>query len=362
MVDTLRIVGTRLLAGLLAICCLVNSAQAVGMRDDLPGVQANDSSNPYVDFGSIFDSVVRLSWETRRGTFYGTGTLVGSTDNDFKILTAAHNVDGTSGAARPDGIIDADFYTVEFGDSTSSITHAVEIGKSNVALNPKWYTGDPYGSGLDPGAGQFDVAVLRFDSSDFTTGSSSSLPEPYRVSDKVPLDDTGILVGYGRTGVGSDFAGDISNNRLAGANVIDAADSLSGAPNDGFTLRADFDSPDLLTSIPGYDGPIANLEATSARGDSGGPLLLPNYTYPTVVGVLHGGYNDVGGISEYGDVSVWASTSDEINKAFLQANGVAFFGSDVASNSAAFAVPEPNSTLMLMVGMLGLLRLRQPRR
>lgn len=364
MVDAPRLIVIRFLAALLATCCFATSSHAVGLRDDVVGVQSNGLSNPYVDFGSMFDSVVRLSWQTRRGTFYGTGTLVSSTDaGEFKILTAAHNVDGNSGAVFPDGIIDADYYTVEFGDNTSSITHVVEIEKADVAQNPRWYAGDPFGTGLSRGAGQFDVAVLSFDASDLTLGSVGSLPNPYRVADEVPLGTTGILVGYGRTGVGSDFAGNLSDNRLAGENVIDAADALSGAPNDGFTLRADFDSPDLLTSVPGYDGNIASLEASSAVGDSGGPLLLPSYTHPTVVGVLHGGYNDVGGISEYGDVSVWASTNDEINKAFLEANGVAFFASEVASSSvAAFAVPEPNGSLACMVGMLSLLRLRQQRR
>ena len=263
----------------------------------------------------------------------------------------------------PDGLIDATHYTVEFGDSTSSVTHSIDISRQDVSVNPKWYTGDPFGSGLERGAGQFDVAVLSFDASDLSFGSADSLPVPYRVADDVPLDSTGILVGFGRTGVGSDFGNKISDHRLAGENVVDAADIFSGASNDGFTLRADFDSPNLLTSIPGYDGTIASLEASSAVGDSGGPLLLPNYSHPTVVGVLHAGYNDVGGISEYGDVSVWASTSDEINRAFLQAAGVAYFESDVAAFSLmAAAVPEPTGFASSVCGLVCLLGLRKHRR
>ena len=87
---------------LVLACCWTDPVIAIGTRDDVPGVEATNSTNPYIEFGAVFDSVVRLSWETRRGTFYGTGTLVGSTDpGQFKILTAAHNVDGKAGAGLP---------------------------------------------------------------------------------------------------------------------------------------------------------------------------------------------------------------------------------------------------------------------
>ena len=342
----------------------------IGMRHDVQNVASTGTDNPYVQLGSQFDSVVRLSWTTHRGSFNASGTLVSSdTSGEYKILTAAHVIDGSSGAAWPDGIIDASQYTVEFGDNADSITHAVSIPRANIAVQPRWAAGDPVGTGLLRGAGQFDVAVLTFSSGDLTFGSTSSLPDAYGLATVDSLGETATIVGFGRNGLGDDFARNKDSVRRAGHNVVDKVDAFSAEANDGHTIRADFDPGSFPEdrNVEGYFGTVQDLEASTGNGDSGGPLLLHNGR-PMVAGVLHGGYNHFANAdpSEYGDVGVWASVNEPINKLFLQANGVAYHGFGVAALPAAFptaaaSVPEPASSLMLLFAFLGM-QLRSRRR
>ena len=104
----------------------------------------------------------------------------------------------------------------------------------------------------------------------------------------------------------------------------------------------------------GFDGAPQDLEASTARGDSGGPLLLSQYNN-LVVGVLHGGYNHFPGAetSEYGDVGIWTPLGDSLNRQFLELNGVAYNDFGIFSSPAVVAsVPEPSTKLLSVFGML----------
>ncbi len=351
------------------VVCLISipSVQAIGIRHDVANATSTGLDNPYVAMGSAYDAVVNLSWETHRGTFQASATLVSSTTTgEYKILTAAHVVDGNSGASRPDGLVDASSYTIEFGDNPDSILHRVTIPRGNVVAHPRWAPGDPAGTGLFGGAAQFDMAVITFTADDLTFGDANTLPDPYGVWLGNPLGEVATIVGFGQWGTGDDFinadGGPIQPRdgiRRAGQNVIDAVDSFSDEANDGYTIRADFDAPVSINearNVVGFDGAVQTFEASTARGDSGGPLLVgPNL----VAGVLHGGYNHFDGadISEYGDVGVWSSVNESLNRQFLELNGVSFYGYDVASDTASIAtVPEPSTAPLLFFGFICSLR------
>lgn len=354
------------------VVILPSLVEGIGIRHDIANANSTGLDNPYVALGAAYDSVVNLNWTTHRGSFQATGTLVTSAvTGEYKILTAAHVVDGNSGGSTANGIIDASNYTVEFGDNADSILHRVSIDRSNVSVHPRWAPGDPVGTGLTSGAAQFDMAVLTFTADDLTFGNPSSLPDPYGVWGGNPLGEVATIVGFGQWGTGDSFSnsrgGPIQAKdsvRRAGTNVIDAVDTLSAAANDGYTIRADFDPITFPTnrSVAGFNGTVQGLEASTASGDSGGPLLVgPNL----VTGVLHGGYNHFAGAdsSEYGDVSVWSSVSDSLNRQFLELNGVAFYEYGVQSSTASIAsVPEPANAPTLLVGlMLGMRFLRRRR-
>ena len=151
------------------------------------------------------------------------------------------------------------------------------------------------------------------------------------------------MVGYGAYGLGTNFS---TNKHLpdgirrAGNNTIDFVANDAGDANNnafGFTLQTDFDSPNGNTSTIGSSVALT-LEATTAGGDSGGPLLVQDAQGQYLIaGVLNGGRNNpTYKQSEYGDRSVWASTMDATNLAYLQSQGI--------------AVPEPSTYALLALG------------
>lgn len=329
----------------LSVC---STTLAIGVRHDIASATSDSADNPYVALGAQFDAVVNISWSNHRGSFQGTGTLIQSTvPGEYKILTAAHNIDGRGGTGAPDGLIDASQFTIEFGDDIAALTHRVDISKNDIVVHPRWAPGDPAGTGLLRGAAQFDLAVLSFSENDLSLGYAETLPNGRQLWGGNPLDQIVTSVGYGRWGLGDEFIGLKDGIRRAGTNVVDAFDAFSAEPNDGITLRSDFDAGSSIAdrSVSGYDGLLQPLESSTALGDSGGPLLtLPGRDL--VVGVLHGGYNHFpdADISEYGDVGVWAAVGEPLNRQFLELNGLAYHEfAFLPSPVAVMAVPEPTN-------------------
>ena len=150
-----------------------------------------------------------------------------------------------------------------------------------------------------------------------------------------PTSFTGVMLGYGEQGTGTNSGQVGAAARLAAMNVIDTGGIIG--------LETDFDKPDGSTDTFGNPYPIA-LEGTTCYGDSGGPLYIQG---GGVVGVLSSGYNNYGDPCLYGDVSQWVSIANPLNLEFLASQGINI--SDV---------PEPPTLLMFLPSLLAL-RLRR---
>ncbi len=317
----------------------IQSATAISMLHTT-NWNATDSSNPYVAAAAAYDAVGFIQWtsNTNAGAYVGTGTLVhSSVPGQYKILTAAHNVDSeptVGGNPTPDGNIDADTFSIYFGANTgadgNTAAYRITVPKSNVAVHSLWTNGD--GAGLTGAATQYDIAVMTFTLADVQGGVLGITP--MEISTANPLGQLGTMVGYGSWGAGNSFGNQASDGiRRAGTNIIDVVGvDLSSPGNTGFSLQTDFDGPSGVGHTTG--APISlPLEASTGGGDSGGPLLVGG----KVVGVLNGGFPGTGGnLSEYGDRSMWASLMEPSNQAFLIAQGV--------------VIPEPSAVILAGAG------------
>jgi secreted trypsin-like serine protease len=226
-----------------------------------------------------------------------------------------------------------------------------------------------------PAAGEFAQFGSRFDSPTFTSNiqsvlypaggtSASSLLDggdlaiitlatavPSNVAMPFLLTDattalTGLSIttlGYGNTGVGSTGATGFDGVRRGGTNVMDrygeAVDSSAPAPSTANIFSTDFDDPAGTSNTLGWLGSSATattFEATTASGDSGGPLLFDNGGRWTVLGVLSGGTTDT---SIYGDISWWT--------------GVAPYRAQIEAAGGVFitAIPEPGSYALMLLGL-----------
>lgn len=331
------------------------------MTDTIPGSSATDISNPYVALGAGYSAVAYIDIggsAGAQGSFKGTGTLVMSADGNFKLLSAAHNFDSDQ-----NGVVDQATFGIYFGsaintgDLAATTAARVYVSGASVSWNTKWHSASPGGFNLsatgpdDPlgkGAAQYDIAVISFTAAQLFSGV---LPTPMAVSLENPLGQTITSVGYGNYGLGNNFVGTDDATRRAMHNVADVVGySASTSANTGYTIQADFDSPtDPGKSSLGANAPVPSisglLEGATAGGDSGGPVLFNG----RVTGVLNGGFNPVGKVSEYGDRSIWAAVAEQSNLDFLVASGV--------------AVPEPEETAALVAaGLAGFAWVRRQRR
>ena len=317
------------------------SCHAISMLHTLNWA-ALDNNNPYIVEGANWESVGFIHWTSTTGpSFVGTGTLVPSSiPGEFKILTAAHNVDSEGGlGGTPDGIIDADNFNIFFGANTGAnggtATGSVIVPRANIAVHPFWTDGN--GAGLTKGAAQYDLAVMTFTITNVTSGV---LPTTLQISTDNPTGLIGTMIGYGSWGSGQTFGNSSPDGyRRAGQNVIDVVGTTAEDPaNQGFTVQTDFDGPSGEGHTTGTASPLT-LEASTGGGDSGGPLVAGG----GIVGVLNGGFSGIpnGKLSEYGDRSVWAALSDQSNINFLISAGV--------------VIPEPSSLALVGLGMAGML-------
>jgi len=217
--------------------------------------------------GMGFDGVVEIaSPDGGRGS----GSLLYSGRH---ILTAAHVVDfdvDSNGDGEPDGgngMVDAGTYTITFETRTGKVEF--EVPSSDIAIRPG-YTGNA-------GQGK-DVAVIKLPE---LAPLAADRYELYPFPDEVGHEF--FVVGYGLTGNGA--TGEIeerngvstAGTRRYGNNHFDALGDRVGGP--AGTLAFDFDdgysNHNALKVKYGIQGPWYGAdEASDARGDSGGPLLL----------------------------------------------------------------------------------------
>lgn len=219
------------------------------------------------DYAAPFDAVVRVGG--------CTGTLIAPN----VVLSARHCGIG-AGA------------TVFFGDNSNNPDFSVTVQSSILP--------DGNGSLLDGG----DVSIHILNSS-----VPANIAEPVRLIDETDELEGMIAatLGYGYNGLGSSGHGFSSDGRRwGGENIIDAYGSpaSSGGSN---IISTDFDNgTGGANTIPSSSSTPLVFEATTAPGDSGGPVMVLFGGEWVIAGVLSGGTTST---SVYGDISWWTGTA-----------------------------------------------------
>ena len=248
-----------------------------------PRIVINDTVGPAGSraYAAPFDAVASLDLGC-------TGTLIAPN----VVISARH-----CGASPGD--------TITFGDNSNNGIYTATV--QSVSLP------DGNGSLLDGG----DVSILTL-----TANVPSNVATPMRFIDATTslVGMTAATIGYGYNGVGSSGHGFSADGwRWGGENIIDVYGSPAGASGSNI-ISTDFDNGTSgANTISGSSAtPIAN-EATTAPGDSGGPVLVQSNGEWLIAGVLSGGTTNT---SVYGDISWWTGTA--IYKSQIEAAGGVF--------------------------------------
>lgn len=182
---------------------------------------------------------------------------------------------------------------------------------------------DGGGTLLDGG----DVAIIRLNSS-----VPSGVANPMRFVDETSalLGMTCSMIGYGYNGLGSSGHGFTSDGfRWGGENIIDRYGVPAGAGGSNI-FSTDFDNgTGAANTISGSSPTPVTYEATTAPGDSGGPIIVKINGENLIAGVLSGGTTST---SVYGDISWWTGTADFRSQ--IEANGGEFYEEVPPANDA----------------------------
>lgn len=171
-----------------------------------------------------------------------------------------------------------------------------EVGPDDIFINPEWL-----GGGFDVLSTRGDIALIR-------------LPRPVTGVTPIAVNrgtgevgQWGYMAGFGSTGTGRTGNAANTSVKRAGVNVVDATVATISFPErfpaqqsvlvgSSRALLTDFDNSARNSSTLGATDPL-NLEYTTAKGDSGGPLLLYRDGVFTVAGVTSGGIDGFDGTS-----------------------------------------------------------------
>lgn len=294
---------------------LALSAAALGALALLPATQAtagvirNDrSDSTYRELAAQYPSAGRLLFAID-DTFQGTVALCSGVliTPDF-VLTAAHCIDET---ARPSVL-----FTVEGQDY---------VGTRQI-IHPQ-YTGN-ISDGFDIALVQLDRSVVGVAPAPIYTGSNE-------------VGQTGVSVGFGRSGVGSTGATTAAGIERAGQHTIDSSQGFFGP--DGQFLLSDFDDPNNSDGLNAFGSTVPlDLEYAVAGGDSGGGLFLND-----------GGTDFVAGIGSFIGAFGGSAGDGSPNSSYSDISG--FSRVSAFTDFINSTIPEPGSAMVLAVAGLGLL-------
>ena len=219
------------------------------------------------DYAAPFDAVISVGG--------CTGTLIAPN----LVISARHCGIGAGALIR-------------FGDNSSSPIFTATVQSSILP--------DGNGSLLDGG----DVSIHIL-----TSSVPANIAEPMRLIDETN-DLEGMIaatLGYGYNGLGSSGHGfSADGRRWGGENIIDVYGSPASAGGSNI-ISTDFDNgTGGANTIPSSSSAPLEFEATTAPGDSGGPVLVQFGGEWVIAGVLSGGTTNT---SVYGDISWWTGTA-----------------------------------------------------
>ena len=236
-------------------------------------------------YAAPFDAVVEVN-------FGCTGTLIA----DNVVLCARHC--GVGAGA-----------TIIFGDNANGGGTFSRTVQSSIL---------PDGNGSLLDGGDVSIHIL-------TQPVPANIATPMRLIDETDALEGMICatLGYGFNGVGSvghQFSSD--GFRWGGENIIDRYGSPASAGGSNI-ISTDFDNGSAgNNTIGGSSSTPLEFEATTAPGDSGGPVLVQVGNEWVIAGVLSGGTTNT---SVYGDISWWTGTA--IYRSAIELRGGEFIGS-----------------------------------
>ena len=330
--------GRRALRSRLAIAACTAVVSVAGFQQSASAIYIRDDKS-FSTYATLLNkpafTPIGFFTTSDWGTAYGSGTLVAPN----KVLTAAHLVDVDGNLQLDDP---TEMSRMVFGVS-KNVPSAPTPNVSSIVINPAYRGANS----------AFDLAIITLKTPIYDV-------TPALMTSQKTVGKRAAMVGYGYQGTGTRDSLSSSSDKLAAFNMIST--SSNG------TLLTDFDSPRTASkSTWAPSGPLV-YEGTTAPGDSGSPLLADfGYDKWRIAGVLHGGYNDKGYDSWYGDVSVYASLANQKNIDFIVGQGLSYNGNyamvdspGTSSTSAtrSIAIPEP-STLTLLLPAMGLLAARR---
>lgn len=264
-----------------------------------------------------FSSVVFIQVTNKSDEFIGSGVLIAPN----WVLTASHNFYFPGEDKTPKTASQTKVF-IGNDPNNPQASYAVE----QIIMHPTWSDGD---GGFESGN---DICLVKLMKT--VTGVSPATVNFSKTSPK--LNDKLWFAGFGDYSNTAGQNPNLYSKKHALENILDRkVDGLMSKKNnvsyEGGLFAFDFDSPDGLFNTLG--DAIINLqekalgsgtsaatalafEGTTVQGDSGGPLFgFVNNSW-TVIGILHGGVDDVAPNvkdAAYGDISVFTQTASHEN-------------------------------------------------